>query len=117
MDKKLKQYIENFDAETRKRLQKIREICSKMFPEADEGFKWGKPADSLKTMLIVYAGYKNKIGFYPTPKVLDEFKEEIKEYEFAKGSVQFPHNKPFPSTLIGKMVKARYKNYLEKDAK
>ena len=117
MNKEIKEYIENFDKETQNRMQILREICSKVFPEAEEGFKWGKPAYSLKRVLLIYAGYKNHIGFYPTPEVIEDFKEEIKDYKSANGSIQFPHNKPFPAKLIEKMAKARYKNYIEKDAK
>ncbi|MCA9386082.1 DUF1801 domain-containing protein [Candidatus Dojkabacteria bacterium] len=117
MNKELEKYISSFDKEVQEKLQTIRKICLKVFPEAEEGFKWGKPAYSLKRVLIVYAAYKNHIGFYPTPEVLEEYKEEIKEYKSAKGSVQFPYSKPFPKKLIEKMVKARYKNYIEKDAK
>ena len=65
----------------------------------------------------MYAAYKNHIGFYPTPEVLLAFKEEIGGYKSAKGSVQFPHNKPFPLKLVEKMVRARYRHYLEQDAK
>ena len=117
MKKEIEQYIENFDKETQSRLQKLRKICSKVFSEAEEGFKWGKPAYSLKRVLVVYAGYKKHLGFYPTPEVIEEFREEINDYKSAKGSVQFSHDKLFPSNLIEKMAKARYKNYMEKDAK
>lgn len=117
MNKEIEQYISSFDSETQSRLQKLRKICSKVFPIAEEGFKWGKPAYSLKRVLVVYAAYKNHIGFYPTPEVIKAFSDEIKDYKSAKGSVQFPHAKPFPSKLLEKMAKARYKNYQEKDAK
>jgi uncharacterized protein YdhG (YjbR/CyaY superfamily) len=50
---------------------------------------------------------KNHIGFYPTPEAIDELKTEIRPCKSAKGSVQFPHKKPFPTILIERMAKAR----------
>lgn len=117
MNPSIKDYISTFDVEIQERLQKIRSICTEVFPEAKEDFKWGQPAFSLKRALIVYAGYKNHIGFYPTPEVIEAFKQEIMDYKSAKGSVQFPHNKPFPEGLVRKMILASYKNYLETYAK
>ena len=47
------------------------------------------------------------IGFYPTPSAIDFFKNELSEYKIAKGSVQFPLNKPIPFELVKKIIKFR----------
>ncbi|MCA9486238.1 MAG: DUF1801 domain-containing protein [Candidatus Woesearchaeota archaeon] len=117
MNSDIDKYIADFEGGVQERLQMLRKVCLNAFPGAEESFKWGKPAFSLKRVLIVYAAYKHHIGFYPTPEVLTEFSDEIKKYTFAKGSVQFKHTEPFPIKLIENMAKARYKHYLEKDAK
>lgn len=114
MYKKLEAYLDKLDSETRSRMLHIRDICIRTFPEASEDFKYGLPAFSLKQVLIVYGAHPHHIGFYPTPPVIEQFAEDIKDYKSAKGSVQFPHDQPFPTKLIDKMVHARYKNYLEK---
>ena len=117
MSKDINQYIADFDTETQKRLHKLRDMFKKVLPAAEEGFKWGKPAFSMERVLIVYAGYKHHIGFYPTPEIIEEFSKELKEFRSASGSVQFPHSKPLPIALIKKMTKARLKKYLNEDAK
>ena len=38
---------------------------------------------------------------------IDEFKHELSQYKGAKGSVQFPIEKPLPYELISKIVKFR----------
>ncbi len=57
--------------------------------------------------LVHFAAYKNHIGFYPAPSGIDAFKTELSQYKGAKGSVQFPINKPLPYELISKIVKFR----------
>ena len=101
------EYISGFPEEVQKRLKKIREIIKKEAPDAKEVISYAMPAYKLNGMLLYYAGFKNHIGFYPMASGIAKFKKEISEYKSAKGSVQFPHNKPFPLVLIGEIVKYR----------
>jgi uncharacterized protein YdhG (YjbR/CyaY superfamily) len=72
------------------------------------------PAYKLNGILVWFAGYKNHIGFYPMASGIETFKKELSVYKGAKGSVQFPLNKPIPLALITKIVKFRVKENLEK---
>jgi uncharacterized protein YdhG (YjbR/CyaY superfamily) len=63
---------------------------------------------------VHFAAFKSHIGFYPTPSGIENFKKELSIYEGAKGSVRFPLDKPIPYALIGKIVKFRVKETLEK---
>ena len=65
------------------------------------------PTLILHGNLVHFAAFKNHIGFYPTPSGIDAFKHELSEYKGAKGSVQFPLEKPLPYELISKIVKFR----------
>lgn len=53
------------------------------------------------------AGYRSHVGFYPHPTTIEAFSDRLAEYKFAKGSVQFPFDKPIPNDLIVEMVKYR----------
>jgi uncharacterized protein YdhG (YjbR/CyaY superfamily) len=55
------------------------------------------------------AGYKNHVGFYPSPTIMARFEKELANYKKGKGSVQFPLNEPLPEDLIEEMVKYRLK--------
>jgi uncharacterized protein YdhG (YjbR/CyaY superfamily) len=59
---------------------------------------------------------KRSIGFYPTPTGIEKFKDELSVYKGAKGSVQFPLDKPMPFGLISKIVKFRVNENLERSA-
>ena len=61
-----------------------------------------------------FAAHKNHIGFYPTPSGVDAFKHELSEYKGAKGSIQFPIEKPLPYQLISKIVEFRVAENIKK---
>ncbi|MBI3882878.1 MAG: hypothetical protein HY305_01300 [Sphingobacteriales bacterium] len=75
------------------------------------------PAFKLYGNLVYFAGYKNHVGFYPGAGGIAEFKKELSIYKSAKGSVQFPLDKPLPLTLITKIVQFRVKQNEEKEKK
>jgi uncharacterized protein YdhG (YjbR/CyaY superfamily) len=53
------------------------------------------------------AGFKNHVGFYPHPTTMERFWDQLDDFKKAKGSVQFPLNKPLPRELIVKMIQYR----------
>jgi len=63
------------------------------------------PTFELYGNLVHFAAHKKHIGFYPTPSGIDAFKHELSEFKGAKGSIQFPIDKPLPYQLIGEIVK------------
>jgi uncharacterized protein YdhG (YjbR/CyaY superfamily) len=38
---------------------------------------------------------------------MEAFKSELKGFSISKGTIQFPTDKPLPSVLVKKLVKAR----------
>ncbi len=102
------EYISNQTESTHKRLEAIRKLIHKIEPEAAETISYGIPTFDLNGKhLVHFAGYKNHIGFYPTPTGLEEFKEDLAGYETSKGTVQIPHTVDLPVDLITKIVKYR----------
>ena len=107
-------YIASFPEETGKLLQQLRITISKAAPEAKETINYGMPTFTLKGNLVHFAAFKNHIGFYPAPSGIEAFKKELSVYDGAKGSVQFPIDKPIPFDLISKIVEFRVKENLKK---
>jgi uncharacterized protein YdhG (YjbR/CyaY superfamily) len=108
------EYIADFPTDVQEILQQIRATIKEAAPEAGEKISYGMPTFTLKGNLIHFAAFKNHIGLYPTPNGIEEFKEELSAYKGAKGSVQFPIDKPMPLALITRIVKFRVKKSLEK---
>lgn len=107
-------YINTFPEPAREILAKIRAIISDVAPEAAETIKYGIPTFVLRENLVHFGGYKNHIGFYPTPSAIEAFKEALSRYQFAKGSIKFPLDQPIPFDLIEKMVRFRVKELTSK---
>jgi uncharacterized protein YdhG (YjbR/CyaY superfamily) len=103
----VEQYIRQFPPEIGERLNKIREIIRKAAPEATEVIAYQMPTYRLNGNLIHYAAFKHHIGLYPTPGGIEAFKKELAEFKWAKGSIQFPHDKPVPYDLILRIVDYR----------
>ncbi|HMI67835.1 MAG TPA: DUF1801 domain-containing protein [Cyclobacteriaceae bacterium] len=107
-------YIAGFPKDVQVILEDLRATIRKATPEAEETINYQIPTFTLNGNLVHFAAYKNHIGFYPTPSGIAAFKKELSAYEGAKGSVQFPIDKPLPLRLITKIVKFRVKENLER---
>ena len=112
--KTIDEYIALFPKDVQEMLEKIRVTIKKAAPSAEETINYQMPTFTLKGNLVHFAAYKGHIGFYPTPTGIENFKKELSVYEGAKGSVKFPLDKPIPYGLIGKIVKFRVKENLER---
>ena len=110
------EYITNFPENVQTILQEIRAVIRAAAPEAEEAISYQMPTFKLKGNLVHFAVYKNHIGFYPVPSGIEAFKEELSAYKGAKGSVQFPIDKPMPLELISRIVKFRVAENIEKAA-
>ena len=108
------EYINTFPVEVQAILQKMRETIHRAAPEAVEAISYQIPTFKLKGNLVHFAAFKHHIGFYPTSSGIEAFKEELSSYKGAKGSVQFPYDKPIPYDLIRKIVKFRVRENLER---
>jgi uncharacterized protein YdhG (YjbR/CyaY superfamily) len=108
------EYIATFPKDIQAILEKLRLTIKKAAPNAKETINYQMPTFTLEGNLVHFAAFKNHIGFYPTPSGIEKFKKELSVYEGAKGSVQFPLDKPIPYALVGKIVKFRVKENLER---
>jgi uncharacterized protein YdhG (YjbR/CyaY superfamily) len=107
-------YIAGFPENVRRILEELRMTIREAAPEAEEAIKYRMPTFTLNGNLVHFAAFKKHIGFYPAPRGIEEFKDELSAYKGAKGSVQFPLDRPIPFELISRIVKFRVRNQLER---
>ncbi|OWY21711.1 hypothetical protein C7N43_09145 [Sphingobacteriales bacterium UPWRP_1] len=110
-------YIARFPVMVQERLQQVRQTIQAAAPQAQEVISYQMPAYKQNGILVYFAAYANHIGFYPTASGIAAFKEQLQEYKWSKGAVQFPHNLPLPLELIRNMVQFRVKEDEEKKRK
>ena len=110
-------YIADFPPEVQKILETLRGTISKAAPDAKEVISYSLPAFKQNGILVYFGVSKKHIGFYPTPSGIEAFKNELGQYPYAKGSVQFPLDKPLPIELIDKIVRFRVQEDRKKSKK
>lgn len=113
------EYISGFPVNIQDKLIKLKTTVKKAAPEAEEKISYGMPAFTFGGMMLLYfAAHKNHIGLYPYTTAIQAFKEELLPFKTAKGSIQFPHEKPLPLNLISQIVSFRVEeNTIKADLK
>ena len=101
------EYIASFPPDIQARLEAMRATIRAAAPDAEEKISYQMPTFFLKGNLVHFAAFKQHIGFYPAPRGIEEFKEELSTYKGAKGSVQFPLDQPLPLDLVARIVRFR----------
>jgi uncharacterized protein YdhG (YjbR/CyaY superfamily) len=89
-------------------------IRSAVPPEATEAISYRIPAFEYNGPLVWYAAFSDHCSLFPTAAVLVAFRKELKGYTTSKGTIHFPLDKPLPTTLLKKLVKARVAQQLQK---
>lgn len=105
--KNIDEYIAGFPSGVQRVLKQIRATIRKAAPGAVEAIKYGIPTFVLSENLVHFAAFRSHVGFYPTPSGIRKFKTALSSYKGAKGSVQFPLDKPMPLKLIRDIVAFR----------
>jgi uncharacterized protein YdhG (YjbR/CyaY superfamily) len=110
--KEVDAYIATQPLEAQRALEELRSCIHQAEPGVSELMNYNIPAFALvkggkRDKQIMIAGYPKHVGFYPYPDTIDAFADKLAAYKFAKGSIQFPLNKPIPKALVIEMVKFR----------
>ncbi len=106
--KSVDEYLARVPQPARSTLHKMRATSRSVVPsEATETISYGMPAFRHNGVLVWFAAFSNHCSLFPTASVIEEFKSELEPYSTSKGTIHFPTDKPLPTTLIKKLVKAR----------
>ena len=101
-------YIANFNDETQKRLERLRELVKNTSPDGIEAISYGLIGYKRNGKPLVYfGGFEKHIGFYATPNGHAAFAEDFAKSKQGKGSVQLPLDQPLPLDLIKRVVEYR----------
>ncbi len=107
-------YIASFDPARAELLRQMRRTIRSAAPEAEEKISYGMPTFFLHGNLVHFAAFSKHIGFYPAPRGIEAFREELSGFKGAKGSVQFPLDEPLPLELVRRIVEFRLAENLAK---
>lgn len=101
-------YLARVREPARSTLQRIRAAIRSAVPTGTtEGISYGIPSFKYDGPLIWFAAFSKHCSLFPTAAVIAQFKDELRGYSLSKGTIQFPIDKPLPSALVKKIVRAR----------
>jgi uncharacterized protein YdhG (YjbR/CyaY superfamily) len=112
--KDIDEYINSFPNEIQQFLEQVRATIKRAAPQAQEVISYSMPAFKMNGIVVWFGAHTKHIGFYPMASGMEAFKKELSIYKGAKGSVQFPFDKPMPLELITKIVKFRLAENMQK---
>jgi uncharacterized protein YdhG (YjbR/CyaY superfamily) len=112
--KNIDEYIASFSPEVQVVLEKIRATIRAAAPDAQEKISYQIPTFALMGNLIHFAAFKKHIGLFPPVKGDEKLQADIAPYRGEKGNLKFPLDQSIPYALIGRIVKARVKEQLER---
>lgn len=105
--KTVDEYLAGVPEDARVVLERLRKTIKAAAPEASEQISYQIPYYKYHGMVVSFAAFKEHLSFFPGTLAVKAFKDDLKEYDTSKGTIRFPVNKPLPSALVTKIVKAR----------
>jgi len=96
-------------------LNQIREVDRASAPAATEKISWQMPTFWQEENLIHFAAFKNHVSIFPGGEATMVFADKLAGYKTAKGTIQFPLNKPIPYDLIAEITHWRISEVQKKN--
>lgn len=103
------EYLARAKPGQRAALEKLRKTIHAVAPNVEEGISYGLAGFKLNGRPLVYFGaWANHCAFYPASSALaKKFQDQLKTFATSKGTIRFTAEKPLPTALVRKLVKAR----------
>lgn len=103
------EYLARVPEPARTTLEKMRAVVRSAVPEATEAITYGMPTFKYRgRSLVAFAAFKKHCSLFPmSGAVIGKFKDELEGFHTAKGTLQFPLDKPLSAALVKKIIKAR----------
>lgn len=103
-------YLSGFPENQQAVMSKIRHTIHLAVPGLTEAIKWSMPSflNEKKKIVIQFAGAKKHVSIFPGVETVEYFKEKLNGvYDYSKGTVRIPYDKPVDYKLISEIAKYR----------
>ena len=108
--KTIDEYLDGVKATNqRAALEKLRKTIRATAPTAEECISYGLAAFRLNGRpLVAFGAWAQHCALYPmSAKTVKAFQDLLKNFETTKGTIRFSTDRPLPTALVKKLVKAR----------
>jgi uncharacterized protein YdhG (YjbR/CyaY superfamily) len=101
-------YLATLSEDKRAALARLRKIIQATAPKAEECISYGICAFRQNGMLVGYGATTKHCAFFlMNGSTVENYKDELAEYDTSKGTIRFQLSKPLAATLVRKLVKSR----------
>ncbi len=101
-------YLAGVPEPARTTLLRVRKAIRDAAPkDATETISYRMPAFKYRKILVWFAAFEDHCSLFPGASVIASLADDLKRYSISKGTIRFPLDKPLPTSLIQKLVKAR----------
>ncbi|HKH71602.1 MAG TPA: DUF1801 domain-containing protein [Vicinamibacterales bacterium] len=109
VEAKRKAYLASLPPAVRARMKAMRDMVRAIAPDAVEVYSYGIPGFKLDGKpLVWYAAFARHTSLYPmTASIRKAHAAALKDYKMSTGTVQFLLDKPLPTALVKRLIKAR----------
>jgi uncharacterized protein YdhG (YjbR/CyaY superfamily) len=116
------EYLATVPNDVHKVLQKLRHTIKSIVPEAEDRIAYRIPIFRLQRDLVGFSAQtdsqKKLCSFYTmSPPLTKAMKKDLQGYEVSGATIHFTPEKPLPTALVKKIVRARVKEILGKAKK
>ena len=107
--------LKKFPKEQQKALLETIKAVEQLFPKAERAIAWGMPTLKIgEDNLCHVMGFKKHNSLFPASgSIAAMLKKDLAKFKVSKGTIQFELDKPFPKTLLKKVLHARLKQINE----
>jgi uncharacterized protein YdhG (YjbR/CyaY superfamily) len=104
----VEEYLEALPDKERAVLEKLRAAIRSAAPQAEEVISYRIPLYKHHGHLVGFAAFKNHLSLFVTNSdVPKRFAKELKPFRINHTTIQFTVDKPLPTALVKRIVKAR----------
>ena len=101
-------YFSRIPDHAREPLTKLRAAIRSAVPVGStEVINYRIPAFRYERVLVWYAAFAKHCSLFPTAAIVHDFADELRGFQTSVGTIQFPLDKPIPTELVKKIVRAR----------
>jgi uncharacterized protein YdhG (YjbR/CyaY superfamily) len=101
-------YLNNLPPEVKTTLENLRKTIKATAPMAEEIISYQIPTYRYHGALVHFMAHKDYCSFFVVNKsILENFKEELIDYDISGTTIHFTMKNPIPANLVEKIVKER----------
>jgi hypothetical protein len=103
------EYLDSISEPKRSTLEALLNELRRLLPEAEECISYAMPGFRIDGKVIAgFAAFKNHLSYFPhSGSVLPELADELVDYEWSTGALQFAIDQPLPAELVARLVAIR----------